>query len=70
MSTPGYTEKIKAERLHDLWLDDRLYERIFCIKCEQEMGYIHDGGAGEYSIETICHKCAKTIHYEKMGMFE
>lgn len=70
MSTPGYTEKIKEERAHDIYLDDIRFERIFCDRCSSEMGYMHDGGAGEYAVDVICNKCAKIIHYEKMGMFE
>ncbi len=69
MSTPGYTEKIKEERKNDIWLDNLLYERIFCIKCETE-GYLHDPSGGEYGFDFLCKRCAKLIHYKDMGMFE
>jgi len=69
MSTPGYTEKIKEERKHDIYIDDLRYERIFCIKCETE-GYIQDPSGGEYGLDFLCGKCARIIHYEKLGMFE
>ena len=70
MSTPGYTEKIKEERKHDIWLDDLHYERIFCFKCKGEMGYLNDPSDGEYNHGHICKRCAKIIHYQNMGMFE
>ncbi len=70
MSTPGYTEKIKEERTHDIWLENLSYERISCVKCSKEMGYFHDPSGGEYGFDHLCNKCAKIIHYEKMGMFE
>jgi len=51
-------------------LEDFLYEKIHCIRCNADIGYMHDPSGGEYGFDFVCYKCAKIIHYKKMGMFE
>lgn len=35
------------------------WEKAKCVNCEKDLGFLYDGGSGEYGVYVMCKDCDK-----------